>query len=109
LIVVDSAPVIPVSDVMVLMPEVEGALIVVKAGSTPREVVRRATELLQNAGGRILGVVMNNLEGVLPYYYNYTYYGYQYGHGDRKHGRTGRKNPPEQEPQAGLRNLSPLI
>ncbi len=84
LIVVDSAPVIPVSDVMVLLPEVEAALMVVKAGATPREVVKRAVELVENSGGKILGMVMNNLEGVLPYYYNYNYYGYHYGYSGKK-------------------------
>ena len=91
LIVVDSAPVIPVSDVLVLLPEVEGTLMVVKAGATPREVVKRGVELVQNAGGKILGVVMNNLEGVLPYYYNYTYYGYNYyGHSNPGGAKTER-------------------
>lgn len=91
-IIVDSAPVVPVSDVMVLMPEVDATLIVVKAGSTPREVVKRAVELVQNAGGKMLGIVMNNLEGVLPYYYNYSYYGYSYyGQSDRKSSSTKPK------------------
>jgi capsular exopolysaccharide synthesis family protein len=78
-IVIDTAPVVPVSDVMLLLPEVDGTLVVVKAGNTPREVVKRAVELVQNAGGKILGLVLNNLDGVLPYYYNYAYYGYPYG------------------------------
>ncbi len=90
LIVIDSAPVIPVSDVMVLLPEVEGTLMVVKAGATPREVVKRALELVQNSGGKILGVVMNNLAGVLPYYYNYTYYGYHYGYGGKREKTTAK-------------------
>ena len=84
LIVVDSAPVIPVSDVIVLLPEVEATLMVVKAGDTPREVVKRAVELVQNSGGKIVGMVMNNLEGVLPYYYNYNYYGYRYGYAGKR-------------------------
>jgi capsular exopolysaccharide synthesis family protein len=100
LIVVDSAPIIPVSDVMILMPEAEGALIVVKAGATPREVVKRAAELVQNAGGKILGIVMNNLEGVLPYYYNYNYYGYEYGYGGKRDSRIGKHTPSRQKPRA---------
>ena len=56
------------------------------ASTTPREVDKRAVELVENSGGKILGVVMNNLEGVLPYYYNYTYYGYDYGYAEKKSG-----------------------
>lgn len=98
LIVVDSAPIIPVSDVMILLPEVEGALMVVRAGTTPREVVKRAVELVENSGGKILGVVMNNLEGVLPYYYNYTYYGYHYGYTEKKSGLATERIPSRKKP-----------
>lgn len=76
-IIVDCAPAIPVSDPLVLSSEMDGALMVVKAGKTPREVVKRATDLLTDAGVNIFGVVINNYERVLPYYYNYKYDYYQ--------------------------------
>jgi capsular exopolysaccharide synthesis family protein len=78
LIVVDSPPVIPVSDPMLLAQEVDGVLMVVKAGETQREVVRRATEILRSQSRKLLGVVMNNMDGHLPYYYDYSSYGYDY-------------------------------
>ena len=77
-IIIDSAPVIPVTDPLVLSSEVDGTLIVVKAGKTPRELVKRATGLMTDAGANIIGVVMNNMEEVLPYYYNYHYDYYRY-------------------------------
>jgi len=77
-IIVDSAPTIPVSDPLILSTEVDGALMVVRAGKTPREMVKRATDLMTGAGMNILGVVLNNVEDVLPYYYNYKYHYREY-------------------------------
>lgn len=78
LILIDCAPVLPVSDPMMLAPEMDGVLMVIKAGSTQREVVRRASLLLQNNSTNFLGIVLNNLSNVLPYYYHESYYGYEY-------------------------------
>lgn len=78
LIIVDCAPVLPVSDPMMLAPDMDGVILVVKAGSTPREVAKRATQLLQTEKTRFLGVVLNNLSNILPYYYSDSYYGYDY-------------------------------
>lgn len=78
LIVVDSPPVIPVSDPMMLAQEVDGVILVVKAGETQREVVTRATDILRTQSRKLLGVVMNNMNGQLPFYYDYSRYGYDY-------------------------------
>jgi Mrp family chromosome partitioning ATPase len=53
---------------------------VVRAGSTPKEVVKRAVNLLNNSKVRVLGTVLNNIEEVLPYYYSSKYYSYKYYH-----------------------------
>lgn len=79
LILVDCAPVLPVSDPMLLASEMDGVILVVKAGTTQREVAKRAASMLQNDKTRLLGVVLNNLSNALPYYYNESYYGYEYG------------------------------
>jgi len=77
-IVVDVPPVVPVSDPVLIASEVDGTLLVVKAGVTPREVVKRAVNFLQNSKINILGVVLNNLDDVLPYYYSHKYHAYGY-------------------------------
>jgi capsular exopolysaccharide synthesis family protein len=77
-IVIDSPPVIPVSDPMLIAGHADGVLLVVKAGSTQREVVNRAISLLSNSGINPLGIVLNDYEDVLPYYYKDHYYGYKY-------------------------------
>ena len=77
IVIIDSAPVIPVSDPMLISSEVDGVILVLLAGMTPRHVAMRAKNILADAEANLLGVVVNNLSEVLPYYYDYRYYGYK--------------------------------
>ncbi len=77
IVIVDCAPVIPVSDPMLIASEVDGVILVLLAGKTPRNVALRARDILRDANSNLLGVVVNNLSEVLPYYYDYKYYGYR--------------------------------
>jgi capsular exopolysaccharide synthesis family protein len=76
IVIVDSAPIIPVSDPMLISSVVDGVIMVLLAGRTPRKVSLRAKNILLDANADLLGVVVNNLSEVLPYYYDYRYYGY---------------------------------
>jgi capsular exopolysaccharide synthesis family protein len=76
IVLVDSPPLLPVSDPLLLASEMDGVLMVVMAGRTPRQVVRRARGLLTTVEANVLGVVVNNASEALPYYYDYKYYGY---------------------------------
>lgn len=78
LILVDSPPIIPVSDPMLLAPEVDGVLLVIRAGQTARDVAIRAVDIMRANKTEILGVILNNANNTLPYYYDYKYYGYDY-------------------------------
>lgn len=78
LVLIDAAPVLPVSDPMLLAPKVDALLMVVKAGSTQQDVVMRAIDILGSSRNQILGVVLNNMDSALPYQYDYSYYGYEY-------------------------------
>lgn len=78
LILVDSPPLVPVMDPLILLDEVDGAIMVIKAGGTQKSVVSRASELLASKKDKFIGVVVNNLDRALPHYYDYNYYGYQY-------------------------------
>jgi capsular exopolysaccharide synthesis family protein len=79
LVICDSPPVVPVDDVNMIVPHVDGVLLVVMAGKSDKMAVKRSTEILKGADANILGVVFNNLHRALPYYYDYSYYGYKYG------------------------------
>src|SRR5882724_6603220 len=59
-IVMDMAPVLPVADTRVLAKMVDGMVIVVRAGVTPREIVARAIDAIGD--DRVLGVVLNGTE-----------------------------------------------
>ncbi len=77
LVLVDCAPVLPVSDPMLLASKLDGIVLVVKAGSTQKEIVERAVEILNSNNHKVLGVVLNNVNNSLPYYYDYNYYYYE--------------------------------
>lgn len=75
-VILDSPPVLPVTDAVVLAREVDGVVLVVKGGSSLRELVVRARDQLRLAGASVMGVVVNNVDlrwGGLEYY---SYYGY---------------------------------
>jgi len=73
-VVIDSAPNVAVPDSVLLGSSVEAVVMVVRAGTTPREVVKRGLELQLEEKANVFGFVVNNLERVLPYYYDYKYY-----------------------------------
>jgi succinoglycan biosynthesis transport protein ExoP len=60
-VILDSPPVLAVTDAVVLSDLTDGAILCVRAGRTPREKVARARDELLRSGDSILGVVMNNL------------------------------------------------
>ncbi len=105
LIMVDCAPLLPVSDPMLLASHVDGTILVVKAGATQRELVRRGVDILNPSQNKVLGVVLNNMDHILPYYYDYDYYSYDYRQTPSAAGKISgkpgaarrRKSKPEQK------------
>jgi capsular exopolysaccharide synthesis family protein len=77
-VLVDSPPLINVTDSVILSTMVEGVILVVQANKTSREVVRRTRQELATVGAKVFGVVLNNVDlrrdGYTDYYY-YRYYG----------------------------------
>jgi succinoglycan biosynthesis transport protein ExoP len=61
-IFVDTPPVLAVSDALVLGTRLEGAILVVRCGRTPREALKRAHEKIAAHNIRNLGVVINNVQ-----------------------------------------------
>ena len=82
-VVIDSAPVLAVSDTLLMTPHVQTVCMVLRARKTPRPAVRRAISLLISSGIRPAGLVLNRLprnRGV-GYYYYYSSPGYGAGEG----------------------------
>ena len=102
LILLDCAPVLPVSDPMLLAPKMDAILLVIKTGETQKEVVERAVGILGANGNRIAGVVLNNMNNSLPYYYDYGYYGYDnQSEGTRDRRKNKQKSRRSQTPGSG--------
>jgi capsular exopolysaccharide synthesis family protein len=77
-ILLDSPPLINVTDPVILSRAVDGVILVVHAGMSTRYLVRRARQELASVGAKIFGVVLNNVdlqrEGYGGYYYSrYSY------------------------------------
>jgi capsular exopolysaccharide synthesis family protein len=79
-VVIDSPPVSAVADAIVMGNQVDGVVMGVEGGRTPREIVARVRDKLVRANVRILGVLINNLaEQSFDYGYYYHYYTGTYG------------------------------
>jgi succinoglycan biosynthesis transport protein ExoP len=83
-VVIDSPPVLPVTDAMILSTLVDGVIFVVESGSTVRGAVTRARKILQNVGANVLGIVLNKVDVRHDgYYADYGQYYYRADHTSR--------------------------
>ncbi len=78
LVLVDSPPVLPVTDAMVLSKYADGTLLVVAAGQTKRTELQRAAERFAQANAPVVGIVLNEVTKQSAYG---SGYGYGYGYG----------------------------
>lgn len=76
-IIIDSPPVLPTPDPLVIARHVDGVLVVVRAGKTPRDYVAKSLQSL--ASSKVIGIVLNGAELGLAsrYYYYYSRNGAQ--------------------------------
>ncbi len=83
-VVLDSPPVLAVTDAAVLARDADGVVLVVNPQTTHREAALRARRQLESLGARVLGFVFNAvaLDGRRGYY-GYAYYGY-YAYADKE-------------------------
>jgi succinoglycan biosynthesis transport protein ExoP len=82
-VVIDSAPVLAVSDTLLMTPHVQTVCMVVRARRTARNAAQRAVLLLGGTGSRPVGVILNRLprNRGTDYYYYYASHGYGAGEG----------------------------
>ncbi len=74
-IILDSSPMLALADSRILAPLVDGVLLVVKSGTTPREQILHAQSGIRSVGGNLIGVVLNSVDIRTNGYYNYGPYG----------------------------------
>ncbi len=73
-VVIDSPPLLLVTDAVILSAMVDGVILVVSSGTTARGALSRAHRILENAGSRVLGMVLNKVDMRFDTYYG-SYYG----------------------------------
>jgi len=83
-IVIDSAPIIPVSDTLHLVGLIDAVCLVVRAQSTPKKSVQYAIRLLCELNNPPSGIILNGLRETRGGYYSYHYSGRAYrGYGEK--------------------------
>src|SRR6202162_185045 len=92
-VVIDSPPIMAATDAVILSVLVDGVLLVVRSGETPKQAFTRTLDLLVGVKCHMLGVVLNAVDSSSPdYYYSYRYYPYSYGgYGREEDTRKSRK------------------
>ena len=71
-IILDTPPLQAVTDAQVLSTKADGVLLVVRAGSTKKEMVLNSVDLIKKVHGKTIGTVLNGVENKKN---NYYYYG----------------------------------
>ncbi|MEM9519234.1 MAG: polysaccharide biosynthesis tyrosine autokinase [Actinomycetota bacterium] len=93
-IIVDSPPVLPVADSLVLSRLADATLLVANAKRTRRDELSQASAALESAGARLIGTVLNQASSSSLYGYGY---GYTAEPARPRRSRFGRKTPGEQQ------------
>ena len=92
LVLIDSPPVLPVTDAAILSRHADATLMIAAAGQTRRSDLHRAVEKLDQVGTMILGTVLNKSTRQTGRYYGYTYTYKSYRPGAHAGAPTGHLN-----------------
>ncbi len=102
-VVLDSSPVLPVTDAVVLAARADGVLLVAAAGISTAQSLTRSLELLDRVDARLIGTVFNRAPETAAYRYGYSYgYGQTNANGNTKETANGNGNgKPREVPSLG--------
>lgn len=108
IVLFDSPPVLGVSDSSLLVSKVDASLIVLQPRKMPLKALLRTKSIIQNVGGQIMGLVMNNVDisADTQYQYYTTYYSYYTNDKSRKEPVDLR---PEKRPAATTDEVKPEL
>ena len=91
IVIVDTPPVIAVTDAAIISQIVDGVILVLASGEVNRDFALRGKELLAQVGAKILGVVLNKVDIKTSDYYYYYYYS---SSGNEKHKKAKKQKRP---------------
>ena len=92
LLLIDSPPTLAVTDPLVLIPNIDGVILVVRPGKTRTADAKQAVESLRRINANILGVVINDLD-IKHSRYRYRYYKYKSSQYYNKYYATSNASP----------------
>jgi len=95
----DSPPVMGVSDASILVSEMDAVLLVIQYRKYPKMISTRAKQIVENVGGKLIGVVLNNINIMRDdyYYYYHSYYSHYYAPGEESQVEPPPASKAEQE------------
>ncbi|MFH1488293.1 MAG: polysaccharide biosynthesis tyrosine autokinase [Pseudomonadota bacterium] len=96
-VIVDSPPLTAVTDAVILSKAVDGVVVVIRAGVTPREIIKNGLGQLSSINARVLGVVLNGVDMNRDGYAYYQHYYYYYGD-DRQRKKKSRRKDRAEDP-----------
>jgi Mrp family chromosome partitioning ATPase len=80
-VIIDTAPILAVSDSLAPAARADAVLLVVRAGVTRKKALMRTRELLRRVNAHLLGAVVNDIDMRKDSYYDYSGpYSYGYGY-----------------------------
>ena len=82
ILIIDTPPILPASDAMILAPQTDGLLLVIKSGHINRELIKKAVEQIRISQANLIGVVLNQVDFERERYYSGKYYSRYYGKSD---------------------------
>jgi Mrp family chromosome partitioning ATPase len=88
--VIDSPPLLGLSDSCILSTLTDGVIMVTKSGVTQKDAALQAKRLLQGVNAKILGVVLNSISETDLKYGMYSYNYYRKGYDDEGNGKRKR-------------------
>lgn len=83
ILIIDTPPILPASDAMILAPHTDGILLVIQSGYLKRELIKKAVNQIKKTQANLIGVVLNQVDvKKAGYYSGEYYYATYYGEGD---------------------------
>lgn len=103
-VVVDSTPLLAVTDAAILAANSDGVLVMARFGQTKRDQLTHAVGSLQDVGAKVLGAVftMTPMRGGATYSYSYSYYGE-----DKPQSSSKKPKTESVSPSAGTSGIKP--
>ncbi len=93
-VIFDTPPVVGLTDAQILAAHLDGMVLVAALERSNRSALQRATEMLRNSAGNLVGLVVNLLDEGSEGYYHQYYYSYYYGEAVSNPNQKSKKNAP---------------